>query len=82
MKAKFKYKYIDKRTTRGTNPVHLFYEYRGREYMVTDMHNGIDNLAEQHKTEQNRIDFMLDSVSSQTGENAEIGLNMFFDYYE
>lgn len=37
--------------------VHLFYEYRGHEYMVTDEHNGYSEpMWVKHKNEQERID--------------------------
>lgn len=83
-KAKFKSKYTEKYPVRGTHPVNLFYEYRGYEYMVTDMHNGVDDLASQHKTEQARIDAMIDSQLKPSihVEPAEIGLNLFFESLE
>ena len=35
----------------------LFYEYRGREYMITRYDNGCgETLREQHRREQERID--------------------------
>lgn len=83
-KARYEGKFTDKRPTRGAHPVHLFYMYRGYEYMVTDMHNGIDDLASQHRTEQNRIDRLIDDQFSPSlkTEPAEIGLNMFFEQFD
>ena len=83
-KAKFKCKIRDKYPTRGVYPVHLFYEYRGREYMVTDMHNGIDNLREQHLFEQRRIDKIISEQTTEVNgtEPAEVGFDMFLEYCE
>ena len=40
----------------------LFYEYRGREYMITKYDNGCgETLREQHLREQKRIDDSLDN---------------------
>ena len=37
--------------------VHLFYEYRGHEYIITDEHNGYsETMREKHLYEQIRID--------------------------
>lgn len=40
--------------------VHLFYEYKGHEYMITDEHNGYsETIRTKHEYEQNRIDELL-----------------------
>lgn len=40
----------------------LFYEYRGKEYMITKYDNGCgETLREQHLREQKRIDDCLDN---------------------
>ena len=40
--------------------VHLFYEYRGYEYMITDEHNGYsESMYTKHKIEQERIDKLI-----------------------
>ena len=40
--------------------VHLFYEYRGHEYMITDEHNGYsESMYTKHKIEQERIDKLI-----------------------
>ena len=40
--------------------VHLFYEYRGHEYMITDEHNGYsESMHTKHKIEQERIDKLI-----------------------
>lgn len=46
--------------------VHLFYEYRGKEYIITDEHNGYsETLFEKHQYEQQRIDELLDGTPSE-----------------
>lgn len=55
-----KAKYIGKCRDKNGYAVHLFYNYRGYEYMITDEHNGYsESLAEKHKYEQNRIDAII-----------------------
>lgn len=71
--------------------VHLFYEYRGREYMITDEHNGYsETIAEKHKREQDKIDEMLDGPETYyteenhpeaTGE-AENAIEALISYFE
>ena len=40
--------------------IHLFYEYRGYEYMITDEHNGYsESMYTKHKIEQERIDKLI-----------------------
>ena len=40
--------------------VHLFYEYRGYEYMITDEYNGYsESMYTKHKIEQERIDKLI-----------------------
>lgn len=50
--------------------------------MVTDMHNGIDNLREQHVTEQLRIDKIISEQAMEVKgtEPAEVGFDMFLEY--
>lgn len=56
-KAIYKGKTYDKYSNHGGHAVHLFYEYREHEYMITDSHNGAyEPLWKQHKQEQQRID--------------------------
>lgn len=41
--------------------VHLFYEYRGKEYMITDEHNGYsESIFTKHQNEQKRIDKLIE----------------------
>lgn len=52
-----KAKFVGKVRDRNGYAVHLFYTYRGREYMITDEHNGYSHtMAEKHRDEQTRID--------------------------
>lgn len=52
-----KAKFVGKVRDRNGYAVHLFYTYRGREYMITDEHNGYSQtMAEKHREEQTRID--------------------------
>lgn len=70
--------------------VHLFYEYRGYEYMVTDEHNGYSEpMWLKHKIEQDRIDQMIERKNNQKAENnsnpeddAQVGFDLFWDYVE
>lgn len=49
--------------------VHLFYEYRGHEYMVTDEHNGYsESMREKHRYEQERIDRLIESEKEEKTE--------------
>lgn len=79
MKAKYIGKYRDK----DGYAVHLFYEYQGKEYIVTDSHNGyMESLKEQHEKEQARIDRELDNpVDTEvvSTNDAEEGFKMFFE---
>lgn len=55
-----KAEYIGKVKDKNGYAVHLFYRYRGYEYMITDEHNGYsETLAQKHKDEQNRIDMII-----------------------
>ena len=66
-KATYKGKVRDK----NGYAVHLFYEYRGITYMITDEHNGYsETMATKHYLEQKRIDEMLEQKSNST-ENAQ-----------
>ena len=69
MKAKF----IDKWYGTGydRNMVYLEYEYRGERYTVTEnMAKGNEPLAWQHKSEQARIDRIIDMPKTSSGHNA------------
>lgn len=81
MKAIYKGKVKD----RNGYATHLFYEYRGHEYMITDENNGYSEpLWVKHKSEQARIDQIIDSQFNPSihTEPAEIGINKFFEYCE
>lgn len=81
MKATYKGKVRD----RNGYAVHLFYEYRGHEYIVTDEHNGYsETMAEKHKHEQERIDQQIEAankVKEPSGykETADYGFELFWE---
>lgn len=81
MKPKYKGKVRD----RNGYAVHLFYEYRGHEYMITDGHNGYsETLAEQHKQEQERIDREIEETNKPKEpihykETADYGFDLFWE---
>lgn len=82
MKAKYKGKVRD----RNGYAVHLFYEYRGHEYMVTDEHNGYSQaMAEKHMQEQERIDRQIEEENKPKKpydykSTAEYGFDLFWEY--
>lgn len=84
MKATFKGKVRD----RYGHAVHLFYEYRGREYMVTDEHNGYSEpMWVKHKYEQDRIDREIEEEKKPIKEwsyegSAQEGFDIFWDFVE
>ena len=84
MKAKYKGKVRDK----NGYAVHLFYEYRGHEYMITDEHNGYsESIATKHKNEQQRIDDLIERESQPKKEvryedTAEYGFKLFWEMVE
>lgn len=53
-------KYLGKTLDDNGYAVHLFYEYKGHEYMITDEHNGYsETMRNKHLWEQQRIDDMI-----------------------
>lgn len=69
-KAKFLCSTPDKNNAYMT---HLFYEYRGREYMITRHDNGYsESLREQHRLEQKRIDDLLDNPTKVCKPSGEV----------
>ena len=67
MKARFIGKWYG--TGCDRDMVYLEYEYRGERYVVEENRaKGNEPLAWQHKTEQNRIDKMLDTPQTQNGK--------------
>ena len=53
-------KYLGKTLDDNGYAVHLFYEYRGHEYMITDEHNGYsETMRSKNLWEQQRIDDMI-----------------------
>lgn len=73
---------------RFTPAVHLFYEYRGHEYMVTDEHNGYSEpMWVKHKNEQERIDREIEDAKKPIPEwkyegSAQEGFDLFWSYVE
>lgn len=72
MKAKFVGSVRDK----NGYAVHLFYQYRGHEHMLTAENNGYsETLREKHEQEQKRID---DAIAEQekpkTGETFDLSV--------
>lgn len=64
-----KAEYIGKVRDKNGYAVHLFYKYRGREYMVTDEHNGYSEpMWVKHKNEQERIDRIIEEESRPASE--------------
>ena len=66
--------------------VHLFYEYRGHEYMITDEHNGYSEpMWVKHKYEQQRIDEQIEfdqkpKTDPRYEDTAEYGFDLFWNY--
>ena len=76
MKAEYISKYQDR------DNIYLTYEYRGIKYEVRENRaKGNEPLSWQHRSEQDRIDRVLDTKCIST-EPAEIGLELFFKQYE
>ena len=80
MKAKYKGKVRDK----NGYAVHLFYEYKGHEYMITDEHNGYsEDIKEKHRQEQERIDRQIEEDGKlqkpcKYEDTAEYGFDLFW----
>ena len=52
----------------GIRAVHLFYEYRGHEYIITDPRNGcMFNAREEHEREQTKIDRIIAKENDGSG---------------
>ena len=83
-KAKFTGKVKD----RNGYAVHLFYEYKGREYMITDEHNGYSEpMYVKHQNEQARIDREIEEEKRPVKEwtykgSAQEGFDTFWKYVE
>ena len=81
-----KAKYTGKVRDRNGYAVHLFYEYRGHEYMITDEHNGYSQtMAEKHKDAQDRIDKEIEEANKpqqplKYEDTADYAFDLFMDY--
>ena len=78
MKAKYlgrcKHKYDD--------AVDLFYKYRGKEYMITDEHNGyFETMKEKHHRTQERIDKELDEKEN-ISNSESFDFSILYNYWE
>ena len=80
-----KAKYIGK--TRDKNnryAVHLLYEYKGHEYIITDEHNGYsETMKDKHKYEQEKIDALIASKNTmkkkpEYEKTADYGFDVFW----
>ena len=59
--------------------VHLFYEYRGHEYMITDEHNGYsETMKTKHRIEQERIDKLIDESDHGNGNSKPFDIDEIF----
>ena len=59
--------------------VHLFYEYRGHEYMITDEHNGYsETMKTKHRMEQERIDKLIDESDRGSGISKPFDIDEIF----
>ena len=82
MKAVYKGKVRD----RDGYAVHLFYEYRGHEYMVTDENNGYSEpMWVKHRNEQECIDRIIEEEQKPKKEyryedSAEAGFDLFWEF--
>lgn len=82
---KYKAQYKGKSKDRNGYAVHLFYEYRGHEYMITDEHNGYSEpMYIKHKNEQARIDAMIEDENKPptNGSDAWEAFCQLMDYFE
>jgi ubiquitin len=68
MRAKYKGKVRDE----NGYAVHLFYEYKGHEYIVTDEHNGYsETMWEKHRDAQKRIDREIEEERAQGKQDSK-----------
>ena len=77
-----KAKYIGKYYGQGfdRNSIYLEYEYRGMLYTIReDRGKGNEPLEWQHRSEQTAIDRIIDGKQA-TGEDAEVGIDIFMNY--
>lgn len=81
-----KAKFIGKVKDKNGYAVHMFYEYRGHEYMITDEHNGYSEpMFVKHKNEQERIDKIIEEEQKpkkpyKYEDSGEYGFNLFWEY--
>lgn len=75
-----KAKYVGKCRDGNGVAVHLFYSYRGHEYMITDEHNGYsETIAEKHRYEQDKIDRLIDEKQkAPSNNNGDFDINEIY----
>ena len=72
----------------GFRAVHLFYEYRGHEYMITDPRNGcMFNAAQEHRYQQELIDREIAEAETAPAEwqyegSAQQAFDEFYEWME
>lgn len=86
VKKDYPAKYIRSFTDTDGNSVHVF-EYRNHQYEVIDSgwKGGHQPAYAQHRMEQDHIDELIKKEkkwSKFKGENAQTGLDIFFDYVD
>lgn len=84
----FKAKYIGKSVYNnwGTTVTQLEYEYRGHTYFVEERTDGNEPLRQQHQTEQDWIDHIIEDeekakTTEHEGPTAEESFNQFWEEY-
>lgn len=88
MSKEFRAVFKGKSRDKFSDAVYLFYEYRGKEYMVCDEHNGYSEpMWVKHKNEQDRIDREIEEERKPRKEyryedSAECGFDVFLNYAE
>ena len=76
--------YLGKTKDKYGDEVHLFYSYKGKEYMITDPHNGqSESLAQQHRREQARIDRELSETENHKPyvNDVDKAIDMLLEYW-
>ena len=77
-----KAKYLGKCKHKYDDAVDLFYEYRDKEYMITDKHNGYsETMSEKHRQVQERIDKELDEKEN-ISNSEPFDFSILYNYWE
>lgn len=80
---KYKARLVSKRYIKNGYVAELFYEYRGKEYMLTVYNNGYmqEPLYKQHKEEQMKIDKIIENENKPI-EKGTFNLDEIFNILE